>query len=192
METQERILLATFDVVAKHTINGTRMPMIARQAGISQGLIHYHFHTKEKLLIAMCKWLFASLREYRGVSTGHTVLRVHPATPEELRNTFLEYLRILAEEERDMVRVFYDFWVQAAAGKTEISVLFRKQLAGYREHIARTLRTDHLTSSECSALTALFASVFEGAIIQLLIDPEAFDIEQYLRLTDTLTTELSS
>ena len=43
METRERILLATFDVVAKHTINGTRMPMIARQAGISQGLIHYPF-----------------------------------------------------------------------------------------------------------------------------------------------------
>ena len=88
MDARERILFATFDVVARNTINGTRMPMIARQAGISQGLIHYHFQTKEKLLIAMCKWLFASLREYRGVTTGRTVLRIDPATPEELRNTF--------------------------------------------------------------------------------------------------------
>jgi len=43
MDARERILFATFDVVAKNTINGTRMPMIARQAGISQGLIHYPF-----------------------------------------------------------------------------------------------------------------------------------------------------
>ncbi len=50
-DTIERILDATVAVVADRGLDATTMKMIADRAGVSKSLLHYHFQSKEELLV---------------------------------------------------------------------------------------------------------------------------------------------
>lgn len=47
---QARIIEAVIDSVAEHGISGTTLASIARRAEVSQGVLIFHFHSKEGLL----------------------------------------------------------------------------------------------------------------------------------------------
>src|SRR3954465_3297771 len=48
-EARTRILAAAADCIVRDGLAQVRMASIARTAGVSAGLLHYHFHTKELL-----------------------------------------------------------------------------------------------------------------------------------------------
>src|SRR4051794_16937093 len=48
-EARGRILAAAADCIVREGLAQVRMASIARTAGVSAGLLHYHFHTKELL-----------------------------------------------------------------------------------------------------------------------------------------------
>ncbi|MFC3227960.1 TetR family transcriptional regulator [Marinibaculum pumilum] len=52
--TRDRILDAAERLFAAHGFHGVSMRTIARGAGISSGLCHYHFKTKDGVFLAMC------------------------------------------------------------------------------------------------------------------------------------------
>jgi AcrR family transcriptional regulator len=52
-EARNRILVAAADCVVRDGLASLRMAGIARAAGVSSGLLHYHFTTKEQLLVAV-------------------------------------------------------------------------------------------------------------------------------------------
>jgi AcrR family transcriptional regulator len=47
---RERILQAACDLIAERGIGGARIAQIAKAAGVSTALVHYHFRTREVLL----------------------------------------------------------------------------------------------------------------------------------------------
>ena len=47
---RERILQAACELVAERGIGGARIAQIAKTAGVSTALVHYHFRTREVLL----------------------------------------------------------------------------------------------------------------------------------------------
>lgn len=49
-KTRQRLIEATIDVVASEGLSGTTMGKVARKAGLSQGIVNFHFESKEKLL----------------------------------------------------------------------------------------------------------------------------------------------
>ena len=113
---RDLILEATFRVVAARTISGTRIPAIATEAEVSHGIIHYHFETKDKLLLSLLDWLLEAFRDFRGVTSGRRLTVPAQPEPEAARRAYLDYVRMVIETDRDMARVFYDFWVQAVSG----------------------------------------------------------------------------
>ncbi|WP_051276076.1 TetR/AcrR family transcriptional regulator [Marmoricola sp. URHB0036] len=50
-EARNRILVAAADCIVRDGLVNVRMAGIARAAGVSSGLVHYHFATKEQLFI---------------------------------------------------------------------------------------------------------------------------------------------
>ncbi|MEA2783234.1 MAG: hypothetical protein QOK29_4778 [Rhodospirillaceae bacterium] len=187
---RQQILAAAFRVVADHTINGTRMPMIAKEAGLSQGILHYYYDTKDNLLLNLCNWLLDALREYRGIATGQIVSCADPDDPAKLCQTFLRYLRLLIEDERDMVRVFYDFWVQAAAETGAVRNSLRRQFRLYRNDVKQIFQKSVRIRGRDDILAAMVVSLFEGAALQLILDEKGFDLNEYLTLTERLMTDL--
>ena len=49
-ERQTQLIKATIRSIAKHGLSETTMATVAREAGLSQGIINLHFKSKERLL----------------------------------------------------------------------------------------------------------------------------------------------
>lgn len=188
---RERILAASFRVVAENTINGTRVPAIAKEAGLSQGLIFYHFDSKENLLVCLLDWLLQRFRGFEGVAGGKLVEDLDSADGAALRQAFLRYLRYLAEQEPDMSRVFYDFWVQAVAREGALRKTLKEQFRLYRLDVKQLIKRNNGDAADADVRAGLIVSLFEGMVIQLTLDQEAFDIDRYLAMADAILQELS-
>lgn len=50
-------------VMAEHGYDGASVASIARTAGLASGLVHYHFGSKEEILLALVEQLSVGLRE---------------------------------------------------------------------------------------------------------------------------------
>ena len=54
-EKAQRIVDAMRDSVAKRGAAGSTFEHVAREAGVSRGLLHYYFGTKERLLVEVVR-----------------------------------------------------------------------------------------------------------------------------------------
>lgn len=60
---RQQLIEATIDVMARKGYSGTTMFDVAKAAGLSSGIVNFHFETKERLLVETLKYL---AEEYRG------------------------------------------------------------------------------------------------------------------------------
>lgn len=76
-ERKEQIMRAAIKVFSKRGIFGTKMSMIAGEAGVSHGLLYHYFKSKDELFITLVQW---SMDEAR-----HTLSDIYdvPGTPLE-------------------------------------------------------------------------------------------------------------
>jgi AcrR family transcriptional regulator len=62
-DARNRILAATADCLVRDGLARVRMAGIAKAAGVSSGLLHYHFDTKEQLFAEVLAWSSAASAE---------------------------------------------------------------------------------------------------------------------------------
>jgi AcrR family transcriptional regulator len=188
---KERILAAAFSVVARDTISGTRMPVIAKEAGLSQGALHYYWESKENLLLHLLEWLLNAFREGRGITSGETVPPVAGGDPEAGVARQLALVRLLVTKEPEMTRVYYDFWVQAASRSGPLQESMRLELGRYRNAVKRAMLPGATTEYDIEALAAVFLGMLEGPLLQLALDRSAFDHDEYLKVIERLMMQLA-
>jgi len=56
-QRKEEIVLALLQVMAEKGYEKASIQMIGKAAGLSPGLIHYHFKTKQDILLALVDWI---------------------------------------------------------------------------------------------------------------------------------------
>ncbi|MFJ1827659.1 TetR/AcrR family transcriptional regulator [Streptomyces sp. NPDC088178] len=62
-EAEEKILEAGSRCVARNGIRGLRVSDVAKEVGVSNGLIHYHFVDRQGLLTAMLEFVHRRSRD---------------------------------------------------------------------------------------------------------------------------------
>jgi AcrR family transcriptional regulator len=67
---RERILHAACELIAERGIGGARIAQIARAAGVSTALVHYHFRTRETLLAETLDYAFDLAAAHRLRAVG--------------------------------------------------------------------------------------------------------------------------
>ena len=175
------IVKAAFDVIAANSISGTSTSKIAIAAGVSKPLLHYHFKNKEEILERVIKDVLGKLLEIPLENANKKL-----SAFEEIKGIFRRYKETITSEP-DLLVVFYDFWVRGA--KTpEIRKAIIQRFDAFRGYIGQ-LVTEGVSKGEFSAekshmLPPLMISFLEGASIQLITDPDAFnyDLYQYMAL----------
>lgn len=169
---REQILQAAYRCVAQKSINGTRMKDIAREAGISQGVIHYYFHTKEKLLKELLAW---SLQEYLEGALNNIT---HEKNPIKRLVTLFKYQEEVVKERPDLVTVFYDFWVQGTK-QPDVREQMKEQFELYRNFIYKIVKEGvdmgAFKEEALDYVPGLTVGLLEGFAIQQVIDPDSFD-----------------
>jgi AcrR family transcriptional regulator len=189
-EKANRIVEAMRSSVARRGIAGSTFEHVAREAGVSRGLLHYYFGTKEALLVEVVRR-----------DTEHRIARLDE--PLGKAGSVDELLEILVADLEDSIQNDPGFWVLLfelfTAGRRnpeiqrELGELFNRT----RAHVAEILRvkqSEGVISPRCEidAAVGLLFAMADGIALQVLSDPEREHTEVIAAGTEAARHVLSS
>ncbi len=179
---EEKILDATLRVIESHTISGTRISLIAKEADMLQSNVLYYYKSKEEILVAMQK----------------RILDIFPKLREELRDntedTLESALEVFSKNEENLLKNFpeynhaeMDFWVQSRTDE-DTRTRFSQSYDLWRQEIRDVLvkYVPDLPDNLKEILPAQYVSMLEGFTIQYLIDENKIDMTEYFALSRQL------
>lgn len=131
---RDAILAATVDEVVRLGFDGTSIQRIAQAAGVSTGLVMYHFKSKDELMAAA--WV-AAIRHFferiTGASEGQLGLR-------RMENSF-RILFVDRDEDTSPWDLWLELWAKAARSP-KLRELHAQQLGKVRQHYTDVLTAD--------------------------------------------------
>ncbi len=95
-----RVIEAALALFAEHGVNGTSLQMIADHLGVSKASVYYQFHSKDDIVLAVIRPVFAELDQ---LATAIDAEESAPARQEAAITGFVE----LAVRHRRVTAVFY-------------------------------------------------------------------------------------
>jgi AcrR family transcriptional regulator len=169
-EKATRIVEAMRSSVARRGISGSTFEHVAREAGVSRGLLHYYFGTKERMLVEV-------VRRDADVRVARLDEPVGKAT------TVDELLEALVANLQDSIQNDPGFWVLLfelfTAGRRnpdirrEVGELFNR----VRDHVSDILRAKEQEGVislrfDADAVTGYLFALADGIALQVLSDPD--------------------
>jgi AcrR family transcriptional regulator len=164
-----RIVEAMRTSVATRGIAGSTFDQVARAAGVSRGLLHYYFGTKERLLVEV-------VRRECDVRIEQLELQIASATSAEdvvaaLVDSFEEFMREPPAE----VAIFYELMTLAQRNDdiaSELAELGRRT----RSHLAQALRTADEAGilqlrAEADVVATFLFALADGVAVRRLSEP---------------------
>lgn len=178
-----QILQSAYDIAARRGLDALTVRQVAERAGLSVGLVLFHFETKDELIIAVLDHVLATTTVLHMTDDIAAI-----AAPRERLLALLrrEMLRLSSEPQR--IRLFFDFWA-LGFGHRRIRVKMQAELDRYREAFRpiaeEVLRTEPARFAGVTAegLAAVAVSVIKGCAVQSMIDPENLNIDEFLSAT---------
>ena len=168
-EKAQRIIGAMRQSVAARGAAGSTFDIVAREAGVSRGLLHYYFGSKERLLVEVvrrdCDTRIAALEE-----------RLEAAGSEdEIIESLVQSLRAFVAEEAPQA-VLYEM-ISASRHSEEIRAELGELYIRWREHLAEALRHKERQGvvrlqADSEAVASLLFALGDGLGMQLMADPE--------------------
>lgn len=183
---RDQILAAAFDVAVGRGVAAMTVAEVATEAGVSAGLILFHFASKRGLQLGLLERLLSSTTVL-AVPSAH--LAAHPPEEHLLVALVDEMRRLAADPGR--TRVMFDFW-SLGVRDAEIRDRMGQEFARYRrafEPLAAALiagAPDRFGDLLPSSLAAVAASFVKGCAVQSMIAGAAFDIDDYLLTAERL------
>jgi len=175
---EEKILDATLRVIEQHTISGTRISLIAKEADMLQSNVLYYYKTKEEILVALQKKILDSFPQFR-----EDIRNESGDGLEEALDVFAQNEIRLIKEHPEYNHAEMDFWVQARINE-DTKERFAKSYELWRSEIRAVLEkhVPNLPDDLKEYLPAQYVSMLEGATIQYLIDSNV-DLYKYFNLS---------
>ncbi len=178
---REQIVRATIRCLARDGYSGLTMKKVAREAGVSQGILHYYFPDKRAILVAALKEVMTDMdrrvvAEARGARDSWARLRA-------IIGACLE----VAETNREFWVVFVEFWGEMMHDKKLLAVNARlydrvRRIIG--RIIAQGTKAGRFREVETSRAGAVVLALVDGLSLQLTFDPGAFTLAQAKRFCE--------
>jgi AcrR family transcriptional regulator len=127
-DTREAIMEATYRALCTHGYAALTMQDIADELDKSKSLLHYHFDTKEDLLVAFIEFLLEEFEEKRAENAE--------APPEERLREFIEWF-VFAPEEDD--RAAFHIALLELRSQAPYTEAYREQLKRSDELVRGTI-----------------------------------------------------
>ena len=186
-QRREEILRAAFAVAARDRLTGVTARAVAAEAGVSSGLVFFHFHSVDALLVELLDWLLE-----RTLVAGEVAFLV-AADPDPATRMMAVIRRDIERLPRQRARVelFFDYWVLGTR-HPGIRGRIRKALDRYRDAFrplaAAVVQSDPARYAGITAegLATVAASFVEGCALQVVMDPEQFDVERSMSTLSAL------
>ncbi len=179
-DRRDQIIAGAYTVAAREGLDGTTIIQVAAAANLSAGLVMFHFKSKHQLLLALVKWLVATTTV---LQVGADIQRL--ASPHEQLVALLRQEMHRLSREPLRIRLMFDFWT-AGIREPDVRETMRVEFERYREAFrsitAAVLQAEpaRFPGVTAEGLAAVSVSFIKGCAVQSMIDPEHFDIDQYL------------
>jgi AcrR family transcriptional regulator len=168
-EKAQRIIEAMRRSVARRGTAGSTFDRVAREAGVSRGLLHYYFGTKEQLLVEAvrrdCELRMELLdRQLAGARTA-----------EDLIARMAQNLQETVRDDPDFVTLVFELFTLSRRN-ADIAVEYAELVRGMREHVAQLLEIAqhegvvHLHAEPDTVSEVLF-SLADGFALRMLTEP---------------------
>ena len=177
-----QIVRATIRCLARAGYSGLTMKTVAREAGVSQGILHYYFADKRAILVAALDAVTADLdrRVAAAQARGARDARAR------LRALVTACLR-LALEEREFWVVFVEFWGEMMhdARLREINAaLYRRMRRQIGALVAEGIRAGTFRRVDTVQAAAVILALLDGVSLQLTFEPQAFSVAAAVRVCE--------
>lgn len=190
-ERKAQILDASYKVAAQRGLDHLTIRLVAAEAGLSNGLVHFHFKTKEALLIALLDRLLETTAVLRvdGLATG-------------IGSPLERLLALLRQEvgrltrDRRQIHLFFDFWLMGIRHPSTRRRI-RAELRRYREAflpIAEAVlasEPERFPNVTPEGLAAVSVGFIKGCAVQSVIDRDHFDVAQFLAAVNGLMAQFA-
>ncbi|HJU64851.1 MAG TPA: TetR/AcrR family transcriptional regulator [Gemmatimonadaceae bacterium] len=173
-DAAERILRAAVRCIVESGAASLTMHDVAEEAGVSKGLIHYHFHDKETLLARVVEWMT------RGIVTRERELLMRTPAREAIDavwawldgETARGHLRVLIELAESKEALVRSAVRKSATARREAALVLTTQLftlLGLKPRVPEQLLADVIVAFN------------DGLVVSTSLDPEgnpraAFDV----------------
>jgi AcrR family transcriptional regulator len=175
----QRIIAAMRSSVGRRGAAGSTFDHVAREAGVSRGLLHYYFGSKERLLVEVVR----QDTELRNQAMNERLAAAH--TVDEIVAALVVGLEEFIEDERANRSVVYEM-LSASKHSDEIKAEMAELYRNWRANLAEGLRRKEAEGvirleADAEAVASILFSLGDGFGIQVVSDPEwdreaAFDL----------------
>ena len=166
----QRIIAAMRSSVGRRGAAGSTFDHVAREAGVSRGLLHYYFGSKERLLVEV-------VRHDCEVRNRNMDERLAQAgTIDEILDALVIGLNEFLEDDAGGQAVIYEM-LSASRHSEEIRAELAELYRQWRERLAGWLRVKERDGvirlqAEPEAVASILFSLADGFGIQVLSDPD--------------------
>ncbi len=165
-----RIVEAMRTSVGKRGAAGSTFDVVAREAGVSRGLLHYYFGSKERLMVEVvrtdCDARVAALDEQLAAAR----------TADEIVGVLVQTLEAFVADEPGVQAVLYEM-LSASRRSEEIQAELAELYHRWRTHLAEALRLKQEEGvveldADPDAVASMLFALGDGMGLQLISDPE--------------------
>ncbi len=169
-EKAQRIVEAMRRSVAQHGTAGSTFERVSREAGVSRGLLHYYFGTKEQLLVEAVRH-DCQLRLERLESQ-----LVGAQTADDFIALMAQQLQDMLREDPDFVTLLFELFALSRRN-ADIGVEYANLMRGMREQVAGMLTVAQEEGvvrlhAEPEAVAEILFSLGDGLAIRMLAEPD--------------------
>jgi AcrR family transcriptional regulator len=169
-EKAQRIIDAMRHSVAKRGTTGSTFDHVSREAGVSRGLLHYYFGTKEQLLVEAVR-RDGELRIERLQATLATA-----ETADELIDLMVQNLQETVREDPEFLTLVFELFTLSQRNE-DIAAEYAALIRRTREQVAGLLDSAqregvlHL-HAEPEAIAEILFSMADGFALRMLSEPD--------------------
>ncbi len=157
---KKQIVLGLMKAMARHGYSGASIQLIAKEARMTSGIVHYHFKSKQDVLVALIEHLMELADKRLAPPIAST------SALDRLNNSIDAFLLKGKGESAPAVAAWVCVATEAIQHKdvcTAYSVAIKKRLGLLTALVSAALRENNQHDEEASAIAAGVLSLAEGA-----------------------------
>ncbi len=168
-EKAQRIVDAMRDSVARRGAAGSTFEHVAREAGVSRGLLHYYFGTKERLLVEVVR------RDTELRIARLDELLAEAKTADDVLDVLVSSLTDMIDNDPGYFLLLYELF-SAGRRNPDIQHEVGQLFEATRSHVAKVFRAKEdegilSLRFDAEAVVAYLRAVADGFALQSLSDP---------------------
>ena len=169
-EKAQRIVAAMRASVGTRGAAGSTFDVVAREAGVSRGLLHYYFGSKERLLVEVVR------RDCDARIAALEAELARAGSVAEIVSTLVASLEAFVEGEPGSQAVLYEM-LSASRHSEEIRAELAELYRRWRAHLADALREKEregvvTLDADADSVASILFALGDGLGLQLTSDPD--------------------